>query len=90
METPTGLSDFQGKGVSYWFPLPAFMSHGYFAYTADTTYFEQPEAHDRFPVESGFNRQIQQTSCDHIPHNLSSWEEDGFSGEIDLEDKVCF
>jgi hypothetical protein len=90
METPAGLSDFQGEGVGYWFPLPAFMSHGYFTYTADTIYFEQLEAHNRFPVESGFNRQIQQMSCDHMPHNFSFWEEDGFSGEIDLEDKVCF
>jgi hypothetical protein len=90
METPAGVSDFSGDGVILSSPS-TFLSSGYFAYTADTAYFEQLEAHDRFIVDSEFNRRIHETPCDRLPlGDFSYWEDVGFSGEISLEDKVCF
>jgi hypothetical protein len=89
METPAGVSDFSGDGVIF-SPPATFLSSGYFAYTADTAYFEQLEAHDQFIVDSGFNRQIHETSCDRLPKDFSWWKDVGFSGEIEMEDKVCF
>jgi hypothetical protein len=89
MEIPAGVSDFSGDGVIFSSPF-TLMSSGYFAYTADTAYFEQLEAHDQFIVDSEFNRQIHETSCDYLPQDFSWWKDVGFSGEIDLEDKACF
>lgn len=90
METPVGVSDFQGDGAIFSQPFTS-LSSGYFTYAADTSYFEQLEAHDRFIVDSEFNRQIHETSCDRLPlGDFYYWEDVGFSGEIDLEDKGCF
>jgi hypothetical protein len=90
METPPGTSDFQGEGALYYFPMPTFMSHGYFSYTAERDYFDYLEAHAQFPSDSPFNQRIHETECNRLPKSFSFWEEDGFTGEINKEGKVCF
>lgn len=87
---PPELNAFQGSGILYSFPLPAFLSHGYFTYEAGADYFARLEAHRRFAVESEFNAPIQQVPCTALPSDFSFWEEDGFAGPLDLANKECF
>jgi hypothetical protein len=91
LSLPREVDDFSGAGAVYNFPLPTFMSNGYFEYEAQANYFELLQHHQDFPVLSDLNRPFREVSCEQVKHGLSgTFYTDYEDEDIDFENKTCF
>ena len=80
---PMSVSNFRGESNER---FPVFLSHGYFIYKADASFFDVLVKHDKFMEANEINEMFHPVECNELPQDFSYWTDD----VIKIQGKVCY